>query len=79
MENSVDFVTVHSNRQELRVLERAQDVVNILTSPDRGFEKEVVNQILCIINKSNPFVFKIKRFINLFRNKIKSIDPINQY
>ena len=41
MENSVDYVTVHSNRQELRVLERTQDVVHILTSPDRGFEKKV--------------------------------------
>ncbi len=45
--NSVDYVKVHSNRQELRVLERAQDVANILTSPDREFKNKSI-KILCI-------------------------------
>ena len=52
MENSVECV-FHSNRQELRVLECAQDVVHILTSPDREFDtkRSPINQIPCNLNK----------------------------
>ena len=43
MENLVDCVTVHSNCQESKILDHAQDLQQIntkqiLTSPDREFE-----------------------------------------
>ena len=50
MENSIDCVILLSNRQELSVLERAQDVANISTSPDRelGTKYLLIILILCI-------------------------------
>ena len=57
MENSVDYVTVHSNCQESSILDHAQDVCDILTSPDRelGTKYLLIILIICILENFEQF------------------------
>ena len=50
IKNLIDYVTSYSNRQELSVLERAQDVANILTSLNRELRTNYNPIILILCN-----------------------------